>query len=109
MDSGDRLSRRHLLERASLILAAAGAPALRMRAEPRAQARSGKGASGVMAMLSTYMSEAAGRELPADALEKTKHHLVDTLAAMVSGVELPPGQVALKFARAHGSEETATV
>jgi 2-methylcitrate dehydratase PrpD len=62
-----------------------------------------------MATLSTYMSEAGGRELPADALEKTKHHLLDTLAAMVSGVELPPGQVALKFARAHDAEKTATV
>jgi len=110
MDSGDRLTRRHLLERAGWVLAAAaGAPARGMGAEPRAQAGSGKGAAGVMATLSTYMSEAGGRELPADALEKTKHHLLDTLAAMVSGVELPPGQVALKFARAHDAEKTATV
>ena len=110
MDSGDRLTRRHLLERAGwVIAAAAGTPARGMRAEPRAQARPGKGASGVMATLSTYMSEAAGRDLPADALEKTKHHVLDTLAAMVSGVELPPAQVAIKFARAHNTEKTATV
>jgi 2-methylcitrate dehydratase PrpD len=62
-----------------------------------------------MATLSTYMSEAGGRDLPADAAEKTKHHILDTLAAMVSGVDLPPGQVALKFARAHDAEKTATV
>ena len=110
MDSGDRLTRRHLLERAGWVFAAAaGTPAGRLRAEPRAQAAPAKGASGVMATLSAYMSEAAERDLPADALEKTKHHLLDTLAAMVSGVELPPGQVALKFARAHGAEKTATV
>lgn len=110
MDFGDRLTRRHLLERVSWLLAAAATtPARALRAAPRAQAGPGKGASGVMATLSTYMSEAAGRELPADALEKTKHHVVDTLAAMVSGVELPPGQVALKFARAHNAEKTATV
>jgi 2-methylcitrate dehydratase PrpD len=110
MDSGDRLTRRHLLERAGWALAAAaGAPAGALRAEPRAQEGPTKGGSAVMATLSTYMSEAGGRELPAEALEKTKHHLLDTLAAMVSGVELPPGQVALKFARAHDTEKTATV
>src|SRR3989441_2204666 len=110
MDSGDRLTRRHLLERAGWVLAAAAAaPARGMRAEPRAQAGPGKGASGVMATLSTYMSEAVGRDLPADAAEKTKHHFLDTVAAMVSGVELPPAQVAIKFARAHDAEKTATV
>jgi 2-methylcitrate dehydratase PrpD len=55
------------------------------------------------------MSEAGGRDLPPDALEKTKHHVIDTLAAMVSGVELPPARVALKFAQAHNAEKTATV
>ena len=109
MDSGDRLTRRHLLERAGWIFAAAAATGRPVRTAPRAQAGPSKGASSVMATLSTYMSEAAGRDLPADALEKTKHHVLDTLAAMVSGVELPPGQVALKFARAHDAEKTATV
>jgi len=109
MDSGDRLTRRHLLERAGWIFAAAAATGRPVRTGPRAQAGPGKGASAVMATLSTYMSEAAGRDVPADALEKTKHHVLDTLAAMVSGVELPPGQVALKFARAHDAEKTATV
>src|SRR5216117_3515886 len=111
MASGDRLTRRHLLERVSGILAAAAAaPVGAMRASASSSLqRSGDGTSGVMARLSTYMGEAAGRELPADALEKTKHHVVDTLAAMVSGVELPPAQVAIKFARAHDAEKTATV
>jgi 2-methylcitrate dehydratase PrpD len=110
MDSGDRLTRRHLLERVSWLLAAGAAtPARALRAATLAQAGPGKAASSVMTALSTYMSGAASRELPADALEKTKHHVVDTLAAMVSGVELPPGQVALKFARAHNAEKTATV
>jgi 2-methylcitrate dehydratase PrpD len=110
VDPGNGLTRRRLLERVGWILTAvAGAPARGMRAAPPAQAGPGKGASGVMATLSAYMSDAARRDLPADALEKTKHHLLDTLAAMVSGVELPPGQVALKFARAHDAEKTATI
>ena len=39
----------------------------------------------VMNALSAYMSAAATRALPADVAEHAKHHLVDTLAAMISG------------------------
>ena len=42
-------------------------------------------------------------------IEKTKHHILDTLAAMVSGTELPPGKVAQAMAKAHTGEKTATV
>jgi 2-methylcitrate dehydratase PrpD len=55
------------------------------------------------------MSHAGDAELPAEALEKTKQHTLDTIAAMVSGVNLPPAQVALKFARAHVGEKTIPV
>jgi 2-methylcitrate dehydratase PrpD len=63
----------------------------------------------VMEKLSTYMSEAANRVLPDEVIEKTKEHTLDTLAAMVSGVDLPPAKVALKFARAHAGEKVATI
>ena len=59
--------------------------------------------------LGNYMAEAAGRALPEEVVEKTKHHILDTLAAMVSGAELPPGKVALAMAKAHAGEKTATV
>lgn len=55
------------------------------------------------------MSEAAGHSLPEEVVEKTKHHILDTLAAMVSGAELQPGLIAMKFARAHTGEQVATV
>jgi 2-methylcitrate dehydratase PrpD len=64
--------------------------------------------SPVMTTLSAYMSEARGRPLPAEVVEKAKHHILDTLAASVSGSELPAGRVALEFARTY-SEKTATV
>ena len=54
------------------------------------------------------MSEARDRPLPAGVLELVKHHTLDTFAAMVSGSQLPPGRIALQFARAH-SGETSTV
>jgi 2-methylcitrate dehydratase PrpD len=65
--------------------------------------------SPVMAKLSRYMSEASSRALPDRALEETKCHILDTLAAMVSGTELPPGRQALQFARSYGGGGTATI
>jgi len=62
-----------------------------------------------MAKLSSYMSEAGQHALPEEALEKTKHHILDTFAAMISGAELAPGRFAIDFARAHATEKTATV
>jgi 2-methylcitrate dehydratase PrpD len=55
------------------------------------------------------MSEASSRALPDDILEKTKHHILDSFAAMISGTQLGPGQVAIRFARAHVGEKIATV
>ena len=40
------------------------------------------------------MSEAGDRALPDNVVEKAKHHILDTFAAMVSGSELPPGRAA---------------
>src|SRR5580700_3839445 len=65
--------------------------------------------SPTMAKLSLYMSEAGSKPLPEEALEKTKQHILDTFAAMVSGAELAPGRFAINFARAHSAEKTATV
>ncbi len=65
--------------------------------------------SPAMAALSAYMSEARSRALSAEAIEKSKQHILDTLAAMISGSELAPGKFAIRFARAHPSEKVATV
>jgi len=62
-----------------------------------------------MTTLSTYMSAAATRPLPGEVTEKTKHLVLDTLAAMISGSELPPGRFAIQFARAYGGARIATV
>jgi 2-methylcitrate dehydratase PrpD len=59
--------------------------------------------TGVMEKLIDYVAGARERELPPDVLTKTKHHILDTLAAMVSGAHLKPGEMAFKYARLHGS------
>jgi 2-methylcitrate dehydratase PrpD len=95
------LTRRGLLERAAWLAAAA--------AFPFATKIAAQDVSPVMTALSNYMSEARNRELPDKVLQETKHHILDTIAAMVSGSELPPGRLAIQFARAYGGEKIATV
>jgi 2-methylcitrate dehydratase PrpD len=63
----------------------------------------------VMEALSAYMSAAATRALPAEVVDHVKHHLLDTLAAMISGSELLPGQAALRYVAAHAGKGRATV
>jgi 2-methylcitrate dehydratase PrpD len=62
-----------------------------------------------MTTLSAYMAGAGARALPPDVVEHAKQHLLDTLAAMISGSELVPGKAALRFARAQSGKGTATV
>ena len=100
-DRRTTLTRRGMLQRAGGAIAAA---ALSNRV-----ARAAQPASPVMTRLSTYMSETQGRALPGDVIEKAKHHIVDTFAAMISGSELPPGRSAIQFARAYGGSKVAMV
>src|SRR5258708_25182202 len=74
-----------------------------------AWAAAGQDISPVMEKLSAYMAEARNRALPDNALQDTKHHILDTIAAMVSGSELPPGRMAIDFARTYGGQKIATV
>ncbi len=62
-----------------------------------------------MDRLSGYMSAAAGRALPADVAEQAKFHILDTLAAIVSGSSLLPGQAANRYVRMHAGRGDRTV
>ena len=62
-----------------------------------------------MQSLSAYIAGALRRALPAAVAEKSKHHLLDTIAAMVSGSRLPPGKKASSFARTLGGVKEACV
>src|SRR5882762_6008028 len=65
--------------------------------------------SPVMLALSAYIARALRRPLPPAVLEKTKHHLLDTFAAMLSGSRLPPGKKAISFAKTSGGAKEACV
>jgi len=104
------LSRRKLFELAGLAVASAAIPPGMALVEPfPSPDLTGQGMSAVIDKLSLYMSEASGRELPDEVIEKTKQHILDTVAAMISGSELTPGRAALQFAGAYGGKEVATV
>src|ERR1700680_1720300 len=108
-DGTAMLTRRSLLERAGWIIAAAPFPlGIGMVAQSTPSPGTAHPGS-VMAELSTYMSEARTQPLPDEVTEKVKHHVLDTLAAVVSGSQLPPGRAALRFARAYGGEKVAMV
>ena len=65
--------------------------------------------SPVMQRLAAYIAQAPRRRLPAAVAEKTKHHLLDTIAAMVSGSRLLPGRKAIAYARTRGGTKEAGV
>ena len=79
---------------ASLVLSAWSATSPSVRAQ-------GRGISSDMQRLSQYMSQAPSVALPPDVMEQAKHHILDTLASMVSGSELEPGQAALRYVGVH--------
>src|SRR6266852_934220 len=98
--SGGSLSRRSLLQRTGWTVAAAMFPNGVFAAD---------NVSAVMAKLSAYMSEAGGRALPDEVVEKAKHHILDTFAAMISGSDLPPARAAFQYARDFTTDKTATI
>jgi 2-methylcitrate dehydratase PrpD len=67
------------------------------------------GATGIMEPLAAYIAGALNVPLPDAATEKTKHHLLDTMAAMVSGTALKPGKLGVAVARAAPSADEALV
>jgi 2-methylcitrate dehydratase PrpD len=97
-------TRRALLGSGALALWSAVLPPLRVRAQDVPG-----NVSSVMATLSAYMAAAKDRALPPEIVEKTKHHILDTFAAMVSGSELPPGRIALALARAEAGRPVSSV
>jgi 2-methylcitrate dehydratase PrpD len=63
----------------------------------------------VMSRLSAYMAKAPDTPLPAEVIEKTKHHFLDSLAAMLSGTRLKPGRLAIEYVRAEGGAPQALI
>jgi 2-methylcitrate dehydratase PrpD len=65
--------------------------------------------SAVTAALADHVAGTLGRALPPEVVEKTKHHTLDTLAAMLSGSRLKPGLLAASYVEDLGGRPLATV
>ena len=65
--------------------------------------------SPLMHTISNYIAQAAYKPLPDVVTEATKHHLLDTLAAMISGSRLPPGEKAIAYIKTQGGTREACV
>src|SRR5437899_708319 len=110
VNSGAIMTRRSLLQRTGWVIAAVALPpGVEIAAQSASPAVDKQPISQIMAKLSAYMSEARSHALPDEVVEKAKHHILDTLAAMVSGSQLPGGRAAIRFASAYGGEKVATV
>src|SRR6516225_1635342 len=97
-------SRRNILGMMAATAAAVGSSPVRVCAQA-----TGSNPGKVMNALSDYMSAARTRALPDEVVEHAKYHLLDTIAAMISGSELPPGQAAQRYIREHSGNGPATV
>jgi 2-methylcitrate dehydratase PrpD len=59
--------------------------------------------------LSEYIAGMLGREIPPEVSTKTKHHILDTLAAILSGSRLRAGRLAAAYVGPIGGAPEATV
>ena len=72
-------------------------------------ARANPSPADVTGRLARYMAEARARDLPPAVMQAAKHRILDTLAAMISGARLKPGELAIKYIRAQGGAAEASV
>jgi 2-methylcitrate dehydratase PrpD len=108
------MSRRRVLQSAGGVLAATALPveSLFRAAGPLPQESPKPGAaapSDLTGELARYMVEARDRALPANVMLETKHHILDTLGAMVSGSRLKGGEMAIAYVKAQGGVPEASV
>ena len=101
------MRRRRILQGLSGLMAAAVLPPA---AAARALVQEGAApATGVTGKLARYMVAARDGELPPAVLQAVKHRILDTLAAIVSGARLKPGEMAIRYVRAQGGAAEASV
>ena len=65
--------------------------------------------SAPMRQLSEYIAEALKHPLPPSIVVKARQHILDTMAAMISGTRLPPGKLAVAYVASLGGVRQASV
>lgn len=76
------------------------------------QARVGTAPSATASLtdrLASYMVAARDQSLPPKVLLDAKHHILDTIAAMVSGARMKPGELAISYVQTQGGVPEASI
>ena len=102
-----RLTRRRMLESGAGLLAAAALPPAAVAGQ--AARETSAGAPDLTGRVARYMVAARQQPLPPDVLRETRHRVLDTVAAIVSGARLKPGEMAVRFVRSQGGTPEASV
>ena len=80
-----------------------------LRAETDRGAFGGADVSPITMAVSDYIAMATRKAIPEAAMEATKHHLLDTIGAMVSGTHLLAGQRAIAYVATQGGTPQACI
>jgi len=65
--------------------------------------------SAPMRRLSAYIAGASAESLPVPVVEKARQHILDTIAAMISGTRLQPGRAAIDYIATLGGARQASI
>jgi len=110
------LTRRRILQGAGGAIAVAAFPAKALTSaapNPRqassAEKSSAAPAADLTGRLARYMVESREKTLPSSVALEAKHHILDTLGAIVSGTHLKAGEMAIAYVRAQGGTPEASV
>ena len=102
-----RWTRRRVIGSGAGLVAAAAVP---LRAQSGAARRDDPpAATDLTGRVARYMAAARQQALSADVVREAKHRILDTLAAMISGARLKPGEMAIRFVRAQGGTPEASI
>src|SRR5262245_738889 len=108
-DEADQ-TRRWLINASGAAILSGAIPGSSAQAAPAASARTDADAiSPATTTLADYVAKTLDRELPAEVVARTKLHVLDTFAAMLSGSRLKPGELAARYVDSIGGKPQATV
>ena len=106
-------TRRWLINASGAAILSGAMPMARSVAQTAAPvARAGRGDDAVSPAaitLGDYVANTLDRELPSEVVARTKLHVLDTLAAIVSGSRLKPGELAARYVDSLGGRPQAMV
>ncbi len=103
------MDRRSVLKRGAAASAASAASALPFLNTTAHAAGAKQDLGETMRLLSEHMAQAAVSPLAVEVIEHAKQHILDTLAAIVSGGKLEPGKAAYRYLQQHVSPGKCSV